>query len=502
MKEKLIKNNLIKEILESYKIIWSLNHLASLAHWDLATHMPDKGSSGRGEALSKVASLGQELFLRKEFVDLIEKASKEKDLNDYEKAIIRLLKRELEHYKKLPKEFVEEMTKSESAAQIVWQKAKKADDFSMFEPHLQKIIDLSRKKAEYLGYEDHPYDALLDEFEEGLTTKDVEKFFSSIKENLIELLDYIKKSPNFKNEHPLEHEKYDVDAMRKLIDKIIDYLHNTRENLIVDQTEHPFSISISPGDQRITTNFVCESFNFPFTSTIHEYGHALYDLQSHEDISYSPIEGGTSLVIHESQSRFWENIIGRSKEFIELFYKDIYGLGIPDKHTLEDIYEYLNIVRPSLIRTEADEVTYHFHIMIRFEIEKEIMEGKINAKDIQKIWKEKYKEYLGIEPKDDKTGSLQDVHWSQGSIGYFPTYSLGTALSIMWKNTIEKDLGSVTELVKTREGIEKIKHWLHEKIHQYGSTFTFKEIVKRVCEEDFSAKYLINYLEKKYKTLY
>mgnify|MGYP001613220093 CR=1 FL=1 len=499
---KLINHPLIVELLDKYRTIWSLGHVSALANWDLQTYMPKDGVSARGEALSKVASLSQSLFLDEKFVSLIQQAEKETNLNEYENGIIRILKRGLKYYQKLPKEFIEELTKTTNDARVKWEEAKNKDDFSIFEPYLQRIIELSRKKAEYLGYEEHPYDALLDEFEEGLTTRETEAFFASIKERIIALTKYIKNSSKFKHEHPLEHETYEVELMKKFTLTVLDYIHDNKNNLRIDVTSHPFSSSFGPGDHRITTRYSGKNFRDSYTSTIHEYGHALYEMQSHEGLNYTPIWGGSSLVIHESQSRFWENFIGRSKDFMSLFYKEIYKTGIPSKHLLEDFYEYLNLVRPSLIRTEADEVTYHLHVLIRFEIEKEIIEGKINAKDIPRIWREKYEAYLGISPKNDREGALQDVHWSIGSIGYFPTYSIGTALSAMWKNKLEEDIGSLPELSRSKEGIKKIKEWLREHVHQYGSTFTFKDLVKKTCGEDFNARYLLDYLEKKYKALY
>jgi len=360
--EKLITHPIIKELLDRYKIIWSLSHVASLAHWDLQTYMPKQGATARGEALSKVASLSQKLFLDNDFVSLIEKAERESGLNEYERAIIRLLKRALKYYQKLPKEFIEEFTKVTNQARVVWEEAKEKSEFSIFEPYLQKIIELCRKKAEYLGYKEHPYDALLDDYEEGLTTKEAEEFFNSIKERIISLVKYIKNSPRFKHEHPLEHESYEVEAMKQFIKKLLDYIHHNPENLRIDSAAHPFSMAVGPGDHRITTRYLGKDFKNTYSSTIHEYGHALYDMQCHNDLCYTPIWGGSSLIIHESQSRFWENLIGRSKEFMNLFYKEIHKTGIPDKHTLEDFYEYLNLVRPSPIRTEADEVTYHLHM--------------------------------------------------------------------------------------------------------------------------------------------
>lgn len=503
MENKLIKHKFILEILDKYKVIWSLNHLGALGNWDLSVYMPEEGATARGEALGKIATLSQKIFLDKEFVELIKKADLEKDLNDYERAIIRMLKRSLKYYEKLPAEFIEEFSKVTSESHIAWKNAKEKNDFSIFEPYLEKIVELTKKKAEYLGYEKHPYDALLDEYEEGLTVEEVEKYFISIKKPIVNLIKYIQGSKKFRKEHDLEKQEYDIEKMKKLTDKILKFIHYNLSHIRVDVSSHPFSISLGKGDARITTRYEGKDFARSYSATIHEYGHALYEIQSHEDLHYTPISGGSSLVIHESQSRFWENFIGKSKEFISLLYKDI--IEVEDKFnnfSVDEIYDYFNLVKPSLIRTEADEVTYHLHVMIRFEIEKALLEGKIKVKDLPKAWNDKYEEYLGIRPENDSEGILQDVHWSQGSIGYFPTYSLGTALSAMWKYHLEKDLGKIEEILKTKQGIRKIQDWLRENIHQYGSTYTFRDLVKKTAHEDFSSKYLLDYLENKYKKIY
>jgi len=499
----LIKNYVILKILEKYRVIWSLNHLVSLGHWDLDTYMPEEGARSRGEALGKVATLSQKLFLEKDFVDLILLAEKEENLNDYEQAIIRLLKRSLKYYQKLPAQFIEEYTILTSESRKVWEKARAQNNFSLFEPYLEKIVELSRKKADYFGYDKHPYDALLDDYEEGLTVEDVQKYFDSIKKPLVELINYIKSSNKFREGHELDEKEYDVDKMKKFNKRILELVHYNLNHIRLDISTHPFSISLGKGDSRITTRYEGKDFAQSYSSTIHEYGHALYELQSHEDLYYTPLGGGSSLVIHESQSRFWENLIGKSREFISLIYGDILNLGDQfNKFSPEDIYNYFNLVKPSLIRVEADEVTYHLHVLIRFEIEKDLIEGKIKVKDLPQIWNDKYESYLGVRPLNDREGVLQDVHWSQGSIGYFPTYSIGTALSLMWKHHLEKDIGKISDLLKSEEGIRKIQDWLGENIHQYGSTYTFGDLVKKTSEREFSSKYLIDYLEKKYKEIY
>jgi len=498
----LFTNKVILEIIKRYRTLWSLYHLSALAHWDMNTYMPKDGINARSEALSKIAVLSQKLFLDKDFVFLIQKAEKEK-LNDYENAIIRLLKRELKQYQKLPPKFIEEFTKVTNEAHMVWKNAKEKNNFSLFEPYLEKIVELSRKKAEYLGYEKHPYDALLDEYEEGLTTEEVQKYFDSIKEPIISLIKYIKNSSKYKNEHPLENEKYELLKMEQLNKKFLELVHNNSNDLRLDIAPHPFSIALGIGDSRITTRYEGKDFKRSYSSTIHEFGHALYELQCNKELAYTPVGMGTSLIIHESQSRLWENIIGKSKEFTQIFYNDIIKLNANiTKYSIDDIYEYLNSVKPSLIRTEADEVTYHLHVLIRFEIEKELIEGKISVKDLPRIWAEKYMSYLGVKPKNDSEGVLQDIHWSQGSIGYFPTYSMGTSLSVIWKNEIEKNIGKISNLLKSKEGIKKTQEWLKINIHQYGSTYTLREIVKRITGKEFNSQPVLNYLEEKYKKIY
>lgn len=502
MENKLIKNKVIIKIIDKYKKIWSLYHLSSLANWDMDTYMPEEGLEARGEALSKVSSLIQELFLEKEFVLLIKDAEKEK-LNGYENAIVRVLNRGLKIYQKLPSEFIEEFAKLTTDGRAAWKKARDEDNFSIFEPYLEKIVEMEKKKAEYLGYKDHPYNALLDEFEEGLTIDEVEKYFSLVKKPLIELLKYIKSSKKFKNYHELEEKKYDIKKMEEFNKEIIKKIHYNLKHIRLDTTVHPFSTMIGKGDSRITTRYSGKDFSDSYSSTIHEYGHSLYDLQCESNLHYTPIAGGSSMIIHESQSRFWENIIGKSKEFISYLKKDIDKIDSEiAKYSVEELYRYFNLVKPSFIRTEADEVTYHLHVIIRFEIEKGLIEGTIKVKDLPKVWNNKYKEYLGVIPKNNKEGVLQDVHWSQGYIGYFPTYSIGTSLSFMWKYYLEKDIGLLNELVKTKDGIKKIQDWLKENIHKYGSTYTFKDLVKKSCKEEFNPKYMLEELEKKYKEIY
>ena len=503
MNKAVFTNRIINELLEKYKTIWSLDYAMALADWDLNTYMPENGIVARGEMLAKINTLKQKIFLDKNFVRLIKSAENKKDLNDYEKGVLRTLKRSLARYEKLPSEFLEEFSKVTSESQLVWTKAKKNDDFSIFAPYLDKIINLTLRQSEYIGYNNHPYDALLDDYEENLLTSDLDAYFNSIRDDLVDLLDYIKKSSKFLSVSPIEDEKYDIDKMKQLNLDILKYFNRNSKKMRMDISSHPFSTYLGRSDARITTRYKHNDFQQSLSCVTHEFGHALYNLQCDPMLDYTPIDQGNSLVVHESLSRFWENIIGKSRNFVKRFHTDIGQLSSEmQKHSIDDIYKYFNLVKPSLIRVEADEITYHFHIMIRYEIEKGLLEGKIKSKELPEIWNAKYKKYLGIQPKKASEGILQDVHWSIGYIGYFPTYSMGSSLSAMWKYYLERDLGDINKLIETEDGIQKIQNWLKNKVHKFGSTYTFKELVKKSTGEEFTAKYFKDYLTDKYKKTY
>lgn len=501
---KVFTNPKVKEILDKYKTLWSLYYLSGLSHWDLETYMPEDGAKVRGEALAKVSSLSQEIFLDKKFTQLIKDANKEANLNDQEKSVLRLLNRSLDYYEKLPAEFLEEMSKVTSEANVIWRNAKENNSFKEFEEILGKIIDLTKRKADYLGYENHPYDALIDLYEEGWTTNDVESYFDSIREPLKEILDKHMKSDEYVGTHKLESEPYSKEKMEEFNQKVLELVQYDPKRMRLDISSHPFTIDLDPTDVRITTRYPDNNFASSYASVVHEFGHALYALQSSEDFSMTPISGGTSLVIHESQSRFWENIVGRSKVFLSQLEDKVVALSpeiktYVEEQGLEGIHNYLNIVSPGFIRVEADELTYHFHIMLRFEIEKKMVEGSVKVSELPDLWNQYMKEYLGVTPPNDTKGVLQDVHWCHGSIGYFPTYSIGTFLSGMWQTAIQEELGNFDDLISNAEGIKKIKNWLKENVHQYGSTYTMKDLLKKVLDREFDVEDNLEYLRGKFK---
>lgn len=495
MASKVFKNKKIKEILEYYKLPWALSYLQGVAHWDLETYMPTSAASARGEAMSKVSSLRQKIFLDQAFVNLVTSAGKQKNLNDYEKGVVRVLLRSLKQYKKLPPKFIEDFEKLTNEATVVWRHAKETNNFKLYEPFLTRIFDMNKKLAGYLGYKNSPYDALLDQFEEGLTAKQVESYFTEIKEPLKVLLAKIKKSKKYISVHLLEKTKYDKKKLEELNSKILKLFWEDFGRFRLDISAHPFTTSFGKNDTRITTWYHERDFSRSLLATVHEFGHALYDLQSADELEMSPIAGGSSLVIHESQSRFWENFVGRSESFIKRFKGD-FDAVVGSPYPVSDYYLYFNKVSPGLLRVEADEVTYHFHIMLRFEIEKGIIEGKFKVKDLPKIWNAKMKEYLGITPKNDSEGVLQDIHWSGGAVGYFPTYSLGTFLGAQWREKIgEKKIGM------SDESVSKIEKWLERHIHRFGSTYTLEELLKK-NKMKFDPTVNLKYLEEKYSKIY
>lgn len=491
------KNPTILKILDYYKDLWSLSYLSGLASWDLETYMPKMAATFRGEAMARVSTIRQKKFLDNEFVGLINKAVKEKNLNDYEKGVVRIMVQSLKLYQKVPSKFLEEFEVLTNNATVVWADAKAKNDFNSFKPYLDKIFQKNRELADLLGYKDSPYDALLDLYEEDLTSKDVTKFFDEVLPPLKMLLDKIVTSPNYKPTHFLESKKYDKNKMIALNEKVLKDLwgeFGNDGNFRLDVSSHPFTISFNNQDTRITTWYNETDFARSLMAVIHEFGHALYDMQYDDKLNMTPIAGGSSLVIHESQSRFWENHIGRSKEFIKRYIKDIRSLVNKQDLSVEEVYTYLNQVKPSLLRVEADEVTYHMHIALRFEIEKGLIEGKLKINDIRDIWNTKMKDYLGITPKTDKEGVLQDIHWAHGSVGYFPTYSMGTFLGSQWEEKLQKDN------IKNNE-YAKIEEWLKTKIHKWGSTYTLKDLLsKNKMKYDPSVN--INYLEEKYSKIY
>lgn len=494
-----IKNKKIIELLELLKPLTAVEQLLKISDWDQSVSMPKAGFKMRSEIESKISSLLKTMYLDDRIVEVAEDANNEKDLSDSEKGLIRLLKRTLYYYYKLPKEFLENYSKVVTIANERWIKAREKNDFKIFYPELEKIIDLNLQKAEYLEFDNHPYDALLDLYEEGLTTSDVESFFELVKTEILDIMNLLKQKKDSRSNDKLKFEEYRKENVEKLNYKILEFLGYDADRIRMDVSAHPFTQGVNQDDVRITTKYSEKNFKASICATIHEFGHALYEMNVNREYGLSILSSPQSLVIHESQSRFFENIIGRNEFFLKEFTPKFKKLGENfRKYTPKDYYNYFNHVKPSLIRVDADELTYHLHIYIRFKLEKLLLEKTLSPKDLEKEWNNQYYKLLGVKPKNSKEGILQDIHWSKGYFGYFPTYSLGTVLSSYWAERIEIEIGSIDKLINEPDGISKIKNWLKINVHTYGPSYTLKDLLNKKFKTEFDIEPWKRYVRKKF----
>jgi carboxypeptidase Taq len=491
------RNSLIQEVLEKYKPIWALDHASALLNWDLETYMPVDASKPRGFAYAQLALMKQEHIV--EVGGLLSKAEQLSRLTDQEKGILRVVKRDVDYYTKVPPKLLEDLERTGKEATVVWRDARKKSDFSMFKPWLEKIVELKRQEAEKLGYEGHPYNALLNKYEEELRVVDVDRAFSALVPSLKQILEKVISKGNFPANHPLEPIRYNEDAMRLVNSEVLGILGMPDKTFRMDVSTHPFTTGVAVEDVRVTTRYEGTDFRETMFSAIHECGHALYELQIDPQLEYTPLCRVTSLAIHESQSRFWENVVGRSRAFVKLLYPILKkNLPFMAGYSEEDVYRYFNMVRPSLIRVDADELTYNFHIILRYELEKQMIGGDVSVAEIPSIWNDRMEKYVGVRPKNDAEGVLQDIHWSGGDVGYFSTYSLGNVIAGMLFQQIQKDmdLGAVV----TKGALGEVKAWLREHVHKWGSTYSPKELQRRLFGEAYNPQSLVKYLEEKYLT--
>lgn len=491
----MFRNQAINEILQKYKAIWALNHSSSLMGWDLETYMPEGGAHTRGEAQAQLALLRQKFVI--DLRDLIEQAEKGDDLSDFERGVLRVLRRDLKYFTKVPPSLIEELQKITTEGTVAWREARKKSTFGTFKPYLERIVDLKRQEAEKLGYERHPYNALADLYEEGITVDDLDRIFSTLIPNLNRILAKVEEEGNFPAKDSLESKKYEVEAMERVNKKLIEILGMPTKRFRMDISTHPFTDTIARDDVRITTRYEGRDFRATMFSVIHEAGHAIYELQVDDSLNYTPLAGGVSSGVHESQSRFWENVLGRSSHFASLVLPILKrNLPFLSRYSSERIYRYFNMVRPSLIRVDADELTYNFHVALRYDIEKKLIGGELSVSDLPALWNDTIQNYLGVTPKKDSDGVLQDIHWSGGSFGYFPCYSLGNVIAGMVWDSIKKEI-NLKDAIR-RQQFERLKGWLREKVHKWGSTYSPKDLQTRAFGEAYNPEKLVGYLEEKF----
>ena len=478
-----------------------INYASAVLGWDQEVYMPPKGADARGRQLSTLAGQAHEVLTSDKLEQLLKELSISEDLTDTEMSNVRLSLEDFEKNKKLSPAFVEELSKQTSECFNAWIEARKKNDFSVFAPSLAKMIELKRKQAVLYGYEVHPYDALLDEYEKGATVAMLDPVFAGIREQLPPILDKIKTAKQVDNS--FFHQNFPKQKQWDFSIEVLKKMGFDFEAGRQDYSEHPFTTSFAATDVRITTRVDEDNYTSMLWSCIHEGGHALYEQGLPEDQYGLPLGSPVSLGIHESQSRFWENCIGRGFDFWKFFYPQLQK-QFPEQLgnvTLDAFYKAANRVAPSLIRTEADEVTYHFHVMIRYEIEKALMDGSLSAQDLPTRWNEMYYKFLGIKPADDKTGVLQDVHWSHGSFGYFPTYTLGSFYAAQFFNQAQQDIKGLNAHVANGEFIELLL-WLREKVHKHGRRYTSEELCERITGKKLDTSFFIRYIQAKYKEIY
>lgn len=504
-----IKTMTKKELFSELKIRLSeLSHIGSamaVLSWDQEVNMPKKGAEFRAKTLSNLAGILHEKFVSKEFEKLlqeIKKLEKNKKLDRDEAIIFAETWKQFSRSKKLSAAFVMELAEVCSNGQSVWAEARKKSDFKMFLPYLEKIVKLKRKEAELVGYKKSPYDALLDEYEPQMTSEEVSIIFYELKNFLVDLLKKIKKSKVKINPAILQG-KFPIEKQKKFNEFVASKMGFDFEAGRMDESTHPFETSFNPEDVRITTRFKENDLFYSLSSIIHETGHALYEQGLLSENFGTPLGESISHGIHESQSRIWEKIVGQNINFWKYFYPKL-KKEFPkpfNNVSLDEFYKNINYVKPSLIRTESDEVTYNLHIILRFEIEKDLIEGTIEAKDLPKIWNSKFKEYFGINVPNDASGVLQDVHWSGGGIGYFPTYALGNLYSAQIFNAANRDILNL-EKEFAKGNFQHFRNWLKNNIHIHGKTYSANGLMKEITGEELNSKYFIDYITNKYTKIY
>ena len=484
------------------KDIYRLNGIRGHLGWDQETIMPKKGASSRADILSWLAGEVHKKMVDPELSELIS------DLEDSEvsldiKANLREMKREVDKAVLLPESFVQEFAKARSEALLSWQEARKESNFSKFQPALENLVEMTRKKIEMLPKKATPYDTLLDEYEVGMTVLDYDELFEGLRSRLVPLLAKIMEAKE-KMEIPSvpKDMTFPVDAQTRFCEKVSIAMGFDFSAGRMDASTHPFSAGLWMGDTRFTTRFDEKD---PFSclyAVMHETGHALYEQGLSEKHNLTPRGSAISLGVHESQSRFWENQIGRTSEFWDValpWFKEEFPES--PNWTSEELNLIANQVDTTFIRVEADEVTYNLHIMLRYEIEKMIFNEGLEVSEIPKVWNELFNQWFGITPQSDSDGCLQDIHWSMSAFGYFPTYTLGNLYASQLMNSIEKELGSVPEMTKSGDWSAMLE-WLKEKIHEKGSLLTPSELIEAATGKPPSSEDFLDYLEAKYGALY
>jgi carboxypeptidase Taq len=499
----------MSESLERLKTILAevtdLSRAALVLEWDQETYMPPGGVTARSEQMSTLVRLSHVSFTSDEVGRLLGELEDEtagKPFDSYEASLVRVTRRDYDKDRKLTPELVSEIARAGSAAQPVWQKARREANFKLFAPALEKNVELNRRLTDALGYEDRPYDALLDRYEPGLTTDELEEIFAELKRAIVPLVADIARHADAVDDRVL-YRGFDPSVQLKYALDLVTKLGYDLERGRQDLSTHPFSTAFGPGDSRITTRVSRDFFNECLFGSIHEAGHAMYSQGHGEDIDRTPLWDGASPGVHESQSRLWENLVGRSLPFWKHFYPSLRS-AFPEP--LRDVdheafFRAVNRSYPSFIRVEADEVTYNLHVLLRFELENELLEGRLKVKDLPEAWNSRVKTYLGINVPNDREGVLQDVHWSSVSFGIFPGYTLGNLIGAQLMEKVRADIPDLDAQFEAGQ-FGALLSWLRKNVHRHGRKFTPNELLERATGKPLTAAPWIAYARQKFEALY
>lgn len=501
MAQTLTSKEAYQEYITKMQQIADVRNAIAVLGWDQETYLPDKSAAFRGQQITTLSSIAHELFTAPALGTLLEDLDNRTDLDPVAAKNISLSLEDYRKNKKYPALFVAELSKTTNECYHAWINARKEGNYAVFEPLLSRMVDLKRQEADLLGYEGHPYNALLNEYEKGATTTMLDTIFTDVKKALTPLLRNIEQKPQVRKD--FLHLHYNRDKQWAFGIKLLKAMGYDMGAGRQDISEHPFTTSFSPQDVRVTTRIDENDFGNMTWSCIHEGGHALYEQGLPVEAYGLPAGEAASLGIHESQSRLWENNVGRSLPFWQHHYAHLQEL-FPDNLnivSLNDFYKAINQVQPSLIRTEADELTYHFHVMIRYEIEKGLLDGSYHTKDLREVWNQYYKEYLHIDVPTDTQGILQDIHWSHGSFGYFPTYSLGSFYAAQFFIAAQQQIPELTEQIARGE-YTVLLDWLRNQVHRYGRYYTSNELCEKITGKPLDFKYFLDYATQKFGDIY
>jgi carboxypeptidase Taq len=474
-----------------------LKHAESILDWDSRVSMPHAGARARASATATLTRLSHERFVSEEIGELLEElepVEHELGHDSVEGALIRITRREWQRARRVPPELAGEIAHAGNLAVAAWDEAKAASDFPAFVPHLERMLELKHRYIACFPPAETPYDVLLEDYEEGMTTAEVTGIFDRLKDELLVLVERSREKPL---DSPLRG-PFPVKGQREAGRRVLEAFGFDDRSWRIDETPHPFASKPGLGDIRLTTHTEDGDLTSLF-STMHEFGHGMYEYSVDSAFARTPLGSGTSSAVHESQSRTWENLVGRSRGFWRWFHPQLQSI-FPDQ--LGDVGEdsfvqAINSIRPGLIRGDADEVTYGLHIILRFELELELLAGTVSVRDLPEAWNDAMKEYLGLDVPDDAHGVLQDMHWSIGLLGYFPTYQLGNVISVQIWNRARADLGDVEEQF-ARGDFASLREWLREHVYRYGAMYPPRELIRRVTGSDLDAGPYLEYLRAKF----